>query len=92
MAYFIHNTSSNCFYLNIKTEPVSFASGFSSMMVMIVSAMDALYSKPPSSLSMAERKFMSTECLRGNFKHSARIALTTTILNSSLISLTKLEI
>jgi hypothetical protein len=43
-------------------------------MVMMVSAIEALYSSPPSSLSIADRKFIKTLCFRGNFKHSARIA------------------
>lgn len=73
-------------------RPVSFASGLSSIMVIIVSAMDALYSKPPSSRNMADRKFISTLCFRGNFNANARIAWTTTTLNSSLISDTKLAI
>lgn len=53
------------------------------MIVMTVSAMEALYSRPPSSRNMADRKFIKTECLRGNLRHSARIACVKVKVNTS---------
>lgn len=62
------------------------------MMLMMQSTMARLYSKPPSSRSMVNRKFMSTACFRGYFWHRALMAWTTTTLNSSEISDMKEEI
>uniref|UniRef100_A0A182QAN4 Uncharacterized protein n=1 Tax=Anopheles farauti TaxID=69004 RepID=A0A182QAN4_9DIPT len=73
-------------------RPASFASGFSSMISMIVSTIEVLYSSPPSSRSMPLRKFIVTACFRGNLVQSERMACTTTSLNSSEISATKVAI
>ena len=67
-------------------SPASLASGTLPMMVSSVSTMAFLYWKPPSSRSTLERKDMSSRCFCGNLRHIARIASTTTILNSSAIS------
>ena len=73
-------------------KPDSFASGFSSMMVMMVQTMALLYSNPPSSRSMEERKVIRMWCLRGNLTQTERMASTTIVLNSSEISDMKLLI
>mmetsp|Transcript_6058 Transcript_6058/g.24080 ORF Transcript_6058/g.24080 Transcript_6058/m.24080 type:complete len:212 (-) Transcript_6058:1627-2262(-) len=73
-------------------RPASLVSGISPMRVMIVSTMAFLYSKPPSSRRMLLRKFIRTRCFCGNFRHNSRTASTTTILNSSWMSLMKLVI
>mmetsp|Transcript_39177 Transcript_39177/g.99261 ORF Transcript_39177/g.99261 Transcript_39177/m.99261 type:complete len:222 (+) Transcript_39177:1379-2044(+) len=73
-------------------RPDSFASGISRMRMRMESTMAFLYSKPPSSRRMLDRKFISARYFCGNFRHSERIASTTTILNSSAISDMKLLI
>mmetsp|Transcript_34571 Transcript_34571/g.109228 ORF Transcript_34571/g.109228 Transcript_34571/m.109228 type:complete len:222 (-) Transcript_34571:842-1507(-) len=73
-------------------RPGSLASGISEMRMRIESTMARLYSKPPSSRRMLERKFMSTRYFWGNLRQSERMASTTTILNSSAMSLMKLVI
>mmetsp|Transcript_14557 Transcript_14557/g.29484 ORF Transcript_14557/g.29484 Transcript_14557/m.29484 type:complete len:209 (+) Transcript_14557:1261-1887(+) len=67
-------------------RPASLASGTLPMMVSNVSTIAFLYWKPPSSRSTFERKVISSRCFCGNLMHMARIASTTTILNSSAIS------
>mmetsp|Transcript_2163 Transcript_2163/g.6155 ORF Transcript_2163/g.6155 Transcript_2163/m.6155 type:complete len:209 (+) Transcript_2163:566-1192(+) len=67
-------------------RPASRASGTLEMMTRMVSTMAFLYWKPPSSRSTFDRKVISTRCFCGNLRHIARIASTTTILNSSAIS------
>jgi hypothetical protein len=49
----------------------------------MVCTMAFLYSKPPSSLSTFDRKFMRARYFWGNFRHRERMASTTTILKSS---------
>ncbi len=73
-------------------SPFSLASGFSSMMPMTVSAIEVLYSSPPSSLSIEERKLSRMPCFLGNFRAKDLMAWTTTTLNSSEISETKVAI
>mmetsp|Transcript_22058 Transcript_22058/g.55297 ORF Transcript_22058/g.55297 Transcript_22058/m.55297 type:complete len:225 (-) Transcript_22058:837-1511(-) len=67
-------------------SPLSTASGISPMSTRIVSTIDRLNSKPPSSRSTLERKFMRMRCFWGYLRQSARIASTTMTLNSSAMS------
>jgi len=51
-----------------------------------------LKSYPPSSRSTPDRKESMMACFAGNLRHRDRIASTTTILNSSVMSAMKEEI
>mmetsp|Transcript_51956 Transcript_51956/g.126738 ORF Transcript_51956/g.126738 Transcript_51956/m.126738 type:complete len:225 (+) Transcript_51956:1287-1961(+) len=70
-------------------RPDSTASGISPMSTRMVSTMDFLNSKPPSSRSTLDRKFMRTRCFCGYLRHRERIASTTMTLNSSAMSAMK---
>ena len=67
-------------------SPASLASPTLAMMTRMVSTIAFLYWNPPSSRSTLDKKAISTRCFCGNLRHIARIASTTTILNSSAIS------
>mmetsp|Transcript_56919 Transcript_56919/g.128974 ORF Transcript_56919/g.128974 Transcript_56919/m.128974 type:complete len:209 (+) Transcript_56919:512-1138(+) len=71
---------------------LSLVSGMAWTSSTMESAMAFLNSKPPSSRSVAARNPTSTRCFCGYLRHSWRMAVTTTILNSSAISFMKEEI
>lgn len=73
-------------------SPASFESEMNLIMSKIASTTDRLKSYPPSSRRTPERKLSMTDCLAGNLRQRARIALTTMTLNSSEISLMNCEI
>mmetsp|Transcript_8329 Transcript_8329/g.22214 ORF Transcript_8329/g.22214 Transcript_8329/m.22214 type:complete len:222 (-) Transcript_8329:889-1554(-) len=73
-------------------SPLSLASGMSWMSCRMVCTMAFLYSKPPSSRSTLDKKFMRARYFWGNLRHSARMASTTTILKSSAMSDMKVPI
>mmetsp|Transcript_3374 Transcript_3374/g.9898 ORF Transcript_3374/g.9898 Transcript_3374/m.9898 type:complete len:225 (-) Transcript_3374:1032-1706(-) len=64
----------------------SLVSGIAHMRAMIASTIAFLKSNPPSSRKKLARNPTSIRCLRGYLRHSSRMAITTTILNSSAIS------
>ena len=71
---------------------VSLVSGIVAINSTILSTILFLNSTPPSSLKNAAKKFTIDLCFAGYFMHNSRIALTTTILNSSPISVINDEI
>mmetsp|Transcript_23078 Transcript_23078/g.57785 ORF Transcript_23078/g.57785 Transcript_23078/m.57785 type:complete len:222 (+) Transcript_23078:1236-1901(+) len=73
-------------------RPISLDMGISWMMSRMALTTAFLYSKPPSSRRLADRKLRRERCLLGNLRHSARMACTTMTLNSSPISRMKLPI
>mmetsp|Transcript_12633 Transcript_12633/g.31109 ORF Transcript_12633/g.31109 Transcript_12633/m.31109 type:complete len:206 (-) Transcript_12633:961-1578(-) len=70
-------------------RPASLLSGIFWMMSSMASTIAFLNRKPPSSRSMVLRNAISVRCFSGNLSASARMASTTTILNSSVMSLMK---
>mmetsp|Transcript_31656 Transcript_31656/g.97836 ORF Transcript_31656/g.97836 Transcript_31656/m.97836 type:complete len:229 (+) Transcript_31656:1560-2246(+) len=70
----------------------SLVSGITHIRAIIASTIAFLKSKPPSSRKKLARKPTRMRCFKGYLRHSSRMAVTTTILNSSAISFMNEEI